>query len=273
MLTLLIALAALAIEPPAGVDAQDPDRWDALADQVLTGPQGCWDVVGRARWQHDLGPWGSTRGEAIFVGRLRDGVWGAIEVFPQAGLERGKRGNEQIALSDSPRFTPLVGQVRGLAVRLDGDKRLAITRSGDPRVDPVNTAADVIGKLKAPTYTTWSRWDAEAGAVELARSYEVGRKGAELRQSVRFPGGGDAPDRMDLRLMGPYVHKGIVPARVPHLEATVLVRPSPQGPLPVAERLRFALSLLVVRIEGAQTIEYKHLAPCPPAPEGGKHSP
>lgn len=256
----LSAIAALAgAEVP---DLDDPAGWEAAAPALQAGPPGCYEVVGRASWRHDLGRWGATRGDAVFAGRLEDGVWGGLRVWPTGEVteRRGEEGTETFA--EAVRFAPMIGRVRGLQVMLDDDRELVVRRSRDARIDPVNTVEDVLGRLSDDVETSWVTWDAEAGAVVLERTTVAGRSEAEVRTRTRFPEGGLVADAVDVELIGTYVHRGFVPARVDALEVHLRAHVDGDRALPAAEAVRFELALPLVRLVAAQTIEYTHVSPC-----------
>ena len=163
-------------------------------------------------------------------------------------------------MAERPRFTPLVGQVRGLSVRLDDEHRIAVRRSDDPAVDPVNTVRDVVGRLSGDIETWWVERD--GADVLLRRQQIVGRREAEVHTVARFAGGAPLPTAWDLDLDGTYVHTGLVPARVTELSVRLRGRRHGDAVLPVAESMRFSLSLVVVRMRAAQTIRYSSVVPC-----------
>jgi hypothetical protein len=224
------------------------------------------EVVGRASWSHDFARWGSTRGDAVFTGRLRDGVWGEIALFPLGMIEDDRRGAPDPEIyAAAQRFTPLIGRVRGLAVGLDRDRKMSVRRSDDARVDPVNTVRDVLDRLSRGTETAFVRWDDAAGAVVLVRDREVGKARSGLSADVVFPGGGLAPSRWVVHLERPYRHDLLGLARVTALD--VVLEVAPDGS-PRAESLATTLDLAGVRITARQRLVYSSVAPCLTAPGG-----
>lgn len=256
-------LAALWLALPPGrpsVDLEDP-QWDARADALLDGPAGCWEVVGRASWSHDLGRWGSTRGNAVFVGRLEGGVWSRWKVFPLGEVE--VNGSERAEIfGTAQRVTPLIGRVRGLAVGLDRTRRVRIARSRDRRIEPVNTARDVIERLGADESVAW--WaTAETEGVVLHRRMQVGRQDAPLSVEAVYPWGLGHPTRWTMSLGGTHVHEGWIPARVTALEVTLEGREEGGHVLPRWESLRMSLTVSpLVRVAARQTVDYRRVLPC-----------
>jgi hypothetical protein len=241
-------------------DPDDPGPWWAASEALLDGPPGCWEVVGRASWDHDLGRWGSTRGQAVFASRMVDGVWGEIKVLPLGTVDRAAGAREEDALEydASQRFTPLVGRVRGLAVRLDDHRELQVTRSKDPRVEPVNTLRDAIDRLSGGVET--ASVTRAGGEVVLDRRRGVGRSHAPLDATVHFAG--TVPIAWDVALLEPYRKDIFGLARVTTLTVQLRAHPSNGLALPDAEAMTFDLDLAGIHIRGAQTLVYTSFLPC-----------
>jgi hypothetical protein len=258
----VLALAAAALAgPPVGVDLEDGQRWETAPNALLDGPPGCWEVVGYATWDHDLGRWGSTRGEALFVGRMVDGVWGPFRVFPRGEYVDGAEAPIYV---EEDRFTPFFGRVRGLRVRLDRSRDLQVDRSKDPRVEAVSTVDDVLSKLTQDVETWEVSW--EEDAVVLTRTGTAGRKEAQVTSRTTFPGGGTIAETHSVALVGTYVHKGLFPARVRALDLRLEGRLEDGVVLPVRETLSFDLGLVVARVKASQEIVYRHVGACPDSP-------
>lgn len=258
----LLAAAAVAGAPP-GLDLEATDAWQAAADGLLDGPPGCWEAVGRATWDHDFGRWGGTRGDAAFAGRLIDGVWGELRVVPLGEIVTRRGEDAPPSYTTAARFVPMFGRVRGLRIGLDGDRQLFVERSRDARVDPVNTARDVLDRLTASVEVGWAEWSDERGGVELVTRTTAGRRDATVRTRTFFPDGAAAPAAWTLDVEGTYVHDGLVPARVDGLFVDVRVAASDGVVLPTAEAARFELRLASVTLRAAQTLRYERVAPCP----------
>ena len=254
-------MTGLALLAALGMPPLDDPSWDQRADGLLEGPAGCWEVVGRATWSHDLGRWGSTRGDAVFVGRLEDGVWSRWKQLPLGEIEQNGGESAEI-FGTAPRVTPLVGRVRGLAVGLDATRRVRMTRSRDVRIEPVNTARDVIERLGADESVAW--WASREGEdVVLHRRMQVGRRDAPLEVDAVFPAGGAAATRWSMRLLGTYAHEGWIPARVTELEARLVGRVDGTTVLPDWETLRVTLVVgPLVRVAARQTVDYRRVVPC-----------
>lgn len=232
--------------------SSDDAAWLKRADAALDVPAGCWEVTGRAAWSHAFARWGATRGDAVFVGRVQDGVWGPFRSFGAGEVER-LRDAEFRHYGDSQRFTPMVGQVRGLAVRLDRSRQLQITYNHDPRVQPVHTVDDVVGQLSVGASSSEVRRDSDVVVVEE----NTEARGTRVSRRVRFAG-----DRTTLHLHLPdvYKHDPFGLARVRSLDVKV----ERHGAVPVAETTTFALSLATIRVTARQTVRYRTWTPCAP---------
>jgi hypothetical protein len=235
----------------------DPAPWDHAADALIDGPAGCWEVVGRASWDHDFGRLGGTRGDAVFAGRLVDGVWGKMTIWPQGEIVDRKGEDSAEQFGEEPRFSPMIGRVRGLAVRLDGDRDLSVTRSTDEAIEAVNTVRDLMDSLTADVETVDAAWDADADGVKLTRLAES--RGADVRTEVLFPGGGLVPARWDVTIDGP-LHKGLV--KVSDFAVHLRGRVVGDQVLPDAEAVRLELHLAAFTVTARQTIVYTSVEEC-----------
>lgn len=252
---MFVTTAILALASPPEED--DPSAWSAAADRLPRGPAGCYEVVGLASWDHDLGRAGAWRGQAVVAGRIRDGVWGRLKLWPKGEIIDKPGAPDVPVYGKDLRFTPLVGQVRNLRVSLQ-DGELRVDRSVDPRIDPVNTVMDVVGKLTKGVQTEWITREPEG--VVLHRVGEAGRREAEVQVTARFEG--DAPVSWDLDLVGTYVHPGWIPAKVEDLRVRMRGRVEGGEVLPVSESLDFRLKLPLWTITVSQSIEYTSVVPC-----------
>jgi hypothetical protein len=259
--------------PP--IDMADTTRWLDAPEALRDGPPGCWEVVGEARWNHDFGSWGATRGTSVFVAEWRDGVWGELSMAPAAEVVRGPREGEERPLHYAPeavRFVPLVGRVRGLSVGLDEDRALMVRRSLDTRIEPVNTLTDVLEKTGSVS-ASWARW--EDGAVVVREAGDRGGNDAVVVRTV-FPGGLVPATQVLVALDGSYRHDLLGLVRVTQLDVELRGRLVRDGlVLPTSERMQVELKLLGRTVRAAQTIRYRRVAPCvenpgvaPAAPRG-----
>lgn len=272
MIALWIGLAVAAV--PAHVDLQDLDRWEAGPDQVLDGPDGCWEMVGLATWNWDFGRFGGSRGDALFVGRLDDGVWQEFHLEPLGEVvrERGRRGSEsRVYQLDEPRFAPLVGKITGRRVTLAGSDGAAEEPDSDEETrSPNNLVRRALDDLSGSVDTAWAQWDAEREGVVLLRSIPMNESSrpplAEL--TAFFPGGRDLAVSVDV-VFPERFYKGRFPRwRLDDAVVHVRGRPSGSSVFPTVESFSFTFGVFGFSFTGAQTIRYKTAKRCelpPPA--------
>lgn len=240
--------AALAL-PPEGLvpDAVEPwaDTWQKLFD----GPEGCWEVTGRADWKWDLGRSGSRKGAAAFVGKLDEGVWrdfyirslGEIRHKPPAPMRTYYPHNEQS-------FVPLFGHLP----------------AADADVPTTQVLQRILDEVSGPVGYAISRWDDDRHGVVLQRTLPIG-DGAnpdEATMDVFFPGGGTTPQRADIHFPEAFPIPDFKLARIRDAKARVVGTVVGDAVFPSSETFSFAATLLGFRMEGAQTITYRSYRPC-----------
>lgn len=249
MLAWLMVTSVALAAPPEGVPADDPEPWEDAWSQIVDGPPGCWEVVGRATWSYDGGRFGGVSGDAIFVGRLDDGAW--QDFLIKSLGEDQRRGRADVTRAyphEETRFVPLVGRRKPqmLARQDEGDQVLA-------------AMAEAWGN---ETMTMWSQWDEEAEAVVLHRSLNLGDTSDEARMKVYYPAGQPAPARMEID----FPERFRLPQRrmITIREADVRIQATQVGGLtfPEAEAFSFKAGVLGFTFGGAQTITYKTFRPC-----------
>src|SRR5687768_16599351 len=113
---MVLTVAAGAAMPP-DVNLDDVLRWESAAERLLEMPGGCWEWVGEAKWDWDVGRWGGSRGDAVFAGRTRDGTWGSVHLEPMGELLEGEQAPlTPVYDATEARFAPLVGKFEGARV-------------------------------------------------------------------------------------------------------------------------------------------------------------
>lgn len=254
---------------PADVDLTDVLRWEDHAEDLLDGPEGCWEWVGDASWAWDVGRFGGSRGDAVFVGRTEDGRWGSLVLQP-LGEERREGREPPVRVYDvrEARFAPLVGSLVGSKVRVTTVDGTTSDEAGmEENAEASNVLRETLGKLGAGNATSWVEWDDVRGGVVLHRG--IAMDGAdEIDAAVFFPGGGTVPTAVDL-VFPPRFKTGTFPRwtiedAVVHLRGVA----HGDGAFPESETFSFGFSLLGWRFSGAQTVRYRHVKRCPadPAP-------
>ncbi len=279
MIALLAGIAFAAI--PAHVDLNDLDRWEEGAEQVLDGPAGCWEMVGRATWDWDSGRFGASRGDALFVGRLVDGVWQEFHLEPLGEVVRGRGRSsteKRVYQIDEPRFAPLVGKLVGRRVKVAGsepepDEDKSDDESDDDR-GPNNLVRRALDDLGASVDTSWAQWDSERQGVTLFRSVPLNesKRPPEAEVKAFFPGGRDQAVSVDV-VFPKRFYKGTFPRwRLDNAVVQVRGRPSGGEVFPTVESFSFEFGVFGFTFSGAQTIRYKSARRCGaemlPEPQG-----
>lgn len=264
----LAAGAVLAASPP-GLDLNDLDLWEASAAQVLDGPDGCWELVGRASWNWDIGRWGSSRGDALFVGRLVDGVWQGVHLEPLGEVMREGRSSETWVYSrDEARFAPLVGALQDgrvtVSVGSSGPAPDDETEEEDREANTSNLLRSALERMSGDAEYAYLEWDDDAGAVKLLRVLPMGdRNNAPAAEAITtFPGGKRPGSRLDV-IFPPSFYAGTLPRyRVRDAEVHVRGQVARGMVFPESETFRFDFGVLGFKFSGAQTIRYKSAHRC-----------
>lgn len=260
-----LALAAV----PSSVDLEELDLWEDGADRLLDGPEGCWEIVGQATWDWDVGRFGGSRGGAVFVGRLHDGVWSEVHLrsLGEVRREPGRKGREVLQYAQEPRFAPLVGSLEGGRITVsggEGSAEVEVERDpGDGAAE--NLVRNVLRELGGRVDTAWTQWDDARQAVVLHRSVPIGEgaNAPEARVEVVFPGGQPLPDAMTVRFPERFFRGTLPRIRIEDAVVEVRGRISQGSIFPTSEAFRFDFGFLGMRFSGAQTITYKSAVRCP----------
>lgn len=250
-----IAMALAA--PPEGVDLEDPEPWDEASRQLFEGPPGCWEIVGKATWNHDGARWGVSRGAAAFAGRLVDGVWSRdLHVEPLGEIVReGPRDVERrVYRDDAQPFVPLLGRHPGG----EGD--------GGPGA-PSTVLEEVLAELQGEARYTWVKWDDARGDVVFTEVVPVGDRpdAPEITLDVRFPRGGRLPDHADVTFPDRFQVVALPPVFVKNAHVELRGVHAGGRVFPAAEAYAADIGVLGMRFHAAQTIQYKSIRPCPEA--------
>jgi hypothetical protein len=276
---LLLATTAGRAAMPADVDLNDVLRWEDHAEDLLDLPPGCWEWVGRAAWDWDVGRFGGSRGDAVFVGRTDDGRWGSLVLQP-LGEERRDGAEPPVRVYDvrEARFAPLSGSLEGARVRVASvDGRTLADAGLDENAEASNVLRKALHDLGAGSSSSWVEWDEARQGVVLHRAIDIDG-GLDLAATVFFPGGGTVPTAVDLTFPETF-RTGTFP-RWTIRDAQVHLRGVANGgrAFPESEVFSFTFSVLGWHFRGAQTVEYRHArrcdAPAPaPAPEEAPQAP
>jgi len=246
--------------PPENVDLGLIDKWNDGTEAMLDGTAGCWELVGHARWNWQLGRNGETRGEAVFAGRLESGIWRDFYIHPLGEFSRRKHRPERLDYSKERHFAPLIGK---LPPR-DSDKNSRNRRSVEEDESPRNVLRRTLEEVGSMVSTSWATWDDERQGVIYHTSVPLndGGKSPEVLIQVFFPDGGNWATEQDVifperfRLRGSFLPM-IEGARV-KLRSVIVENTA----FPVSESFNFGFRVLGFQLTGAQSIDYKHATRC-----------
>jgi hypothetical protein len=251
-------LAALAwAAPPEDVDLTDVGGWIEAGADILDGPAGCWEIVGKATWAWEWGRFGGRRGDAMFAARVEDGEWTEIATT-SLGEERTDRktGFARLLYDDEITLIPLVGRVK-----LDRRRR-----RGDEDRGPSNVLRDAMAELVGDAEVAYAEWDEPKDGVRLLRSMKLGKTNSEAAWSVWFPGGDAVPTALDVTFPKSF-YRGTLPRiRISDAEVHVRAVASNGRAFPVSESVKYSASAFGFHMQGAQTIQYRRASPCDAPP-------
>ena len=206
---------ALAVEPPAGLNLDDPTAWDTAAREVVDGPPGCHDATGIARLTLTLYQMPdalmAARTQKYVVGghvkgRLTDGVWTSLD--PE--LVQLDPAPDGPAVENHTSLLPLVGRQRYDNFRIDlGDaseskeeKERVEDASGTlpTKETPTSLLRTALDEWTGDTETVYADWDPEAAGVRVRRDVALSkdRPRDTIRIEALFPAGGTQATTFDV---------------------------------------------------------------------------
>lgn len=247
----MLFLMTLAAAAPVSMD--EADALDARALALLEGPPGCWEIVGKAGWDWTFSRFGALAGDAVFAGRMEDGVWKSFALFPNGETVQRRKESDVTRFTAEERFRPLIGDL--------STGRVA-TGTVDSDEPPVNALDDFFAELSENVWTS----EVVPGK---ARSVVV-------RRNVAMDGGGQAvleatfPDRdgpaTAIELVVPdsfRVKDAPLGTRVaPGATAQLRGRVQDGVLVPTAERFAFTVKWMGLTFAGAQRIDYTQVVRC-----------
>lgn len=263
------ALAA----PPAGVDPDDLDHWEARAKALLDGPSGCWEISGAlemklagylppTRWgrpgRHDLAFGGR------FTGRIEGGEW---TVFTY----RLEPREDQDGIEDlEVPILPLMGRMDSSVPKREraegeqaGGSSLSI-QTGEAG-DAFNVVHHFIDELDPATATTWAHWDEDQGGVVLFEDVPLseGARAETVSLVTYFPGGEPYGTRLDVQFPKRFkVGEGWVRPTLFDTQAHLRAQRVGDEVLPALESLSLAIGALGYTIGYEQRMTYTSATRC-----------
>lgn len=205
---------ALAGEPPAGLNLDDPAAWDAAARAVVDGPPGCHDAVAIARltltlYQMPDALLGARTKRFVIgghvTGRLADGVWTAFDT----ALVQLDPPPDGPPVENDTTLLPLVGRRQHEYFQLDlGDRPEREDATPEPAADttlpagssPTSLLRTALDEWTGESETVYADWDPALDAVRVRRDVALSkdRPKDSIRVEATFPGGGTRATAFDV---------------------------------------------------------------------------
>ena len=250
---------ALAVDPPAELDLDNVDPYMDNSDKLLEGPTGCWELVGSVSWSWEFGRFGSTKGDAVMVGRFEDGKWTSIRGLPKGEqIRRGKEIAKTVYNADN-RFVPLIGKIEYSA------EEIAEVEAGAPsESQTVNLLEEMVEELTTEVSSSYLKWDDGPGQLVLVTEHDLEKSKGEAQTLVRFAADSTLPIQLDI--VGPesFPVRRIPPIRLDNVRVRLRGTPHGQTVVPTYETFSFEARVLGIRGHGKQTIDYVQASRCTP---------
>ena len=245
---------------PDGLHGDEVDPWSTQWSALLEGPPGCWEVTGRASWRWEAGTRGGVAGDASFIGRLDNGTWTA---FVSRSLGEKRWGRKQLDTLLYPhnarRFAPLIG-------KLPPRKYKTPYSAEEEQHLDATLLESVFEALSAETTFEESRPDLAQRAVILTRVLPMRLNTAtDARVEVHFPEGGTVPDQMNVHFPERFALPRLRLVHIEDAKAQLRGRVRAGYAFPATEAFSFTARVLGMTINGAQTLDYRSIRPCPKA--------
>lgn len=256
----LLSLAAALAAPPADLDLEAVDQWDESASMILDGPAGCWEVVGHAEWDWNLGRFGSNRGASVFSSRLEDGVWGEFFVHSEGEFQKmSRKDREDRVYSDDRHFFPMVGRTVNGEVSVGRGGTVKHNRASSESRNALISALDrITGDVDYATVD----WSEALGAVVLHRVLPIAGNNANVNVDVMFPGGGVLPKHLEANFPDPFKVGRFPRMNVQTAHVEIDGQHSGGRVFPRAETFSFKASVLGFNFSADQTVSYRSFRKC-----------
>lgn len=247
----MVLFATLALAGPLPMD--EADALDARALALLDGPPGCWELVGKAGWDWSFSRFGALKGDAVFAGRMVDGVWRAFALFPNGETVTRRKESDVKRYTAEERFRPLVGELS------TGRVSSGSVASDEP---PVNALDDFFDELSENVWT--SEVSAGPGHSAVVERRVAMDGGNEALLTATFPNREAGATALDLVVPDGFpVKDAPLGTRVaPGATAQIRGRMHDGALVPTAERFAFTVKWMGLSFEGAQRIDYTRVTPC-----------
>ncbi len=242
----LVASLALA-GPPDGVDLNDLDVYETLANDFLSGPAGCWNVVGTVDARVSLGRFGSSRSTGQMVGKIEDGVWLGYQLLVLYGrVPHPSTPGWTVGFYADEGFTPIVGRHGHLS-----------EDSG-----AVGVLGAIFDELSSAVDAAWIQWEEDRSAVVLHRNVALGKgRRAPVADVVTvFPGGDPRVQALDVRFPERF-HTGKLRWRISDARVHIVGNAAGQ-PFPAREEVSAEIGVLGFTFSVRQVITYDVVAEC-----------
>ena len=268
MFIVMITLAQAAEPPPFEV-LDDIERWESGQDALILGPEGCWELEGKATQTLTVyqppdffaaARSEEFRFEGTFRGVLRDGSWSYIDqaLKPTRELKWDLDG----ALG----VTPLIGRMPDHDSHSEGTE-ISVSNDGaaisGAVAGGVNLLQEVIEALSGPAETSVAQWDRAAGAVNYLREVCMELSNKPIEVTTRFPAGGDKADRVDV-IWPKLIKVGEWPlvAKIRDAQAHVVGHRQGDLTLPWAESISVNVGAWGFTLGWEQTLTYTRATQC-----------
>ena len=266
----MLALAA----PPEGVDPDDIGHWEALVDQSLKGPPGCWDLEGTLSINgHMISPaTGFSRsgksalgGDGRWQGRIEDGRWQRFaydQTVPEGAMALSAPILPLIGVIDQSvveRPPPVEGKRDTVTITMDDEE------GGDGSAEALNLMRGLIDAWDPNTATAVSEWREDQAAIELVQDFPIDKSPRSPVTVVTstFPGGTDALTRMDAEFPK-RIKMGSWPMVATLTDMQFHLRQQQVGKtvLPAVESFSVTVSFMGFTLAYEQRIAYATASPC-----------
>jgi hypothetical protein len=284
-------LSAVAGPMPSSVDLFAVEGWEAAANRVMKGPEGCIEWVGEASYSYNVAGFGGVNGRQIFAGRTVDGVWSPLYIKSLGQTVQWNNDAPYTRYQETRMFTPLMGQIRESErgsrsrdeesdadkdstkkseVVVDSkvskqDRSVSVGVSFESSGEAVNLVANFLDGLEGRVESIFAEWKPEIDSVVLNRIVPIKdkRKSSNAHIRATFPNGQERPTRVVVSISKPF-SVGSFPRKAKVKKANIDLRVSQVGQLlyPTDEAYTLEASYMGISVVANQTIHYRSARKC-----------